>query len=122
MIEIVIDANQYETHSVLICYRVTLSEEQWEELFAELDPQHNPLQVEATDLRDYLDGKGELALMVELGGEKMKAKIDTLLDILADRAANLNIQRSVVDKTTLDRELDYIGCRQARCVIKANTA
>jgi hypothetical protein len=113
MAEIEFRVNAYAWHQVKTCRKFAVTEEQVQRALDALEEGMNPLGVNATELRDYLDGRGELALRVELGGA------DKVMQALLTRIAQLLAQYSVPDQETQHEtvgiseliRVEYVGAR-----------
>jgi DNA-directed RNA polymerase specialized sigma54-like protein len=68
--DIVFVVDAYSWQYVTTRQHISVSEDELQEALDILDSSLNPLGVDAIELRDYLDGRGQLTLRVELANQQ----------------------------------------------------
>jgi hypothetical protein len=112
MAGIVFDTEYSETVVYRKCYRYAVSERQLARVLESLTPEENPLKVEAKELTDYLDGKGEL--LTRVGYASAQGKILKLLDNIAKRLRRFGLRGTVVDSAVEgSKPPRFLICRDA---------
>ena len=112
MCKIIFEVDSFEWGLIRTRERATVSEDELKKLLSELNEHENPLGVEATELRDYLDGRGQLLTRVALMGAKKQ--MDELLDRIAERSRRLHAPAEVLERAMVNPDYgDETVCHRA---------
>ena len=112
MSEIVFVVDSYAWQYVRIAQKFVVSEKQLQCAIDSLHTSINPLSVDAIELRDYLDGRGELAVRVELSNQT--SVIRRLLENIAPLVALGDAKSEIVSVSAQDfNELERVKYVQA---------
>ncbi len=105
MVKVILEVDTFNVELVRTRRRVELDEWQLRLVLAKVVPEENPMCVEASELREYLDGIGQLATRVELTGaqQTIRSLLDSMARVLDEEGFVLGHgERSIVPMSTAD--------------------